>query len=84
MLNPEWLRYFVCVAETRNFHQAAEQLHVTPQALSHAIAGLETYFKSRLIDRDKRVKGLTPAGEALLLGDHVPGSSHRIHHGIIA
>lgn len=66
MLNPEWLRYFVALAETRNFHQAAAQLHLTPQALSHAIAGLETHFKVRLVDRDKRVKGLTPAGEALL------------------
>jgi DNA-binding transcriptional LysR family regulator len=41
-LNPEWLRYFVTLAETRNFHKAAERLHITPQALSKAIAGLET------------------------------------------
>jgi DNA-binding transcriptional LysR family regulator len=66
MINPEWLRYFVTLSETLNFHQAADQLHITPQALSHAVAGLETHFKVRLVDRDKRVKGLTPAGDALL------------------
>lgn len=34
MVNPEWLRYFVVLAETRNFTAAAEQLHLTPQAMS--------------------------------------------------
>lgn len=65
-MNPEWLRYFATLAETRNFHTAAEQLHITPQALSKAIAGLEEQFKVRLVDRKHRVEGLTPAGEALL------------------
>jgi DNA-binding transcriptional LysR family regulator len=65
-MNPEWLRYFVVLSETKNFHQAAERLHVTPQALSKAIAGLETELKVVLVDRAHRVRGLTAAGEALL------------------
>lgn len=66
MVNPEWLRYFVVLAETRNFTAAAEQLHLTPQAMSHAISGLEQHYKMKLVERGHRVKGLTPAGEALL------------------
>ncbi len=65
-MNPEWLRYFVVLAETKNFHQAADRLHVTPQALSKALAGLETELKMVLVDRAHRVRGLTAAGEALL------------------
>lgn len=65
MLNPEWLRYFVALAETLNYHAAAQRLHITPQALSHAISQLEEHFKVRLVERTKVVKGLTPAGEAL-------------------
>lgn len=65
-MNPEWLRYFAMLAETRNFHAAAERLHITPQALSKAIAGLETNLKVKLVDRGHRVEGLTGAGEALL------------------
>lgn len=65
-MNPEWLRYYVALAETKNFHQAAERLHITPQALSKAIAGLESDLKLPLVDRGHRVRGLTAAGEALL------------------
>ncbi len=66
MVNPDWLRYFVTLAGTRNFHAAAERLHVTHQALSHAIGRLEAHFQVRLLDRGHRVRGLTPAGEAFL------------------
>src|SRR4051794_6287168 len=66
MVNPEWLRYFAALAETRNFAAAAEQLHITPQAMSNAIAGLEQHYKLKLVDRGTRMKGLTPAGDALL------------------
>ena len=65
-MNPEWLRYFVVLAETKNFHQASDRLHITPQALSKAIAGLESELKVVLVDRAHRVRGLTAAGDALL------------------
>jgi DNA-binding transcriptional LysR family regulator len=41
-------------------------LHITPQALSKAIAGLESELKLSLVDRGHRVRGLTAAGESLL------------------
>lgn len=65
-MNVEWLRYFVAIAETLNLQAAADRLHVTPQAVSKALAGLEAGYRARLIDRDRRIRGLTPAGEILL------------------
>lgn len=65
MVNPDWLRYFLALAETRNFAAAAERLHISPQAMSNAIAGLEAHYGQRLVERDHKMRGLTPAGEAL-------------------
>lgn len=65
-MNAEWLRYFVALAETRNFHTAAAQMHITPQALSKAIAGLERQLQLKLVERERRVEGLTLAGETFL------------------
>lgn len=65
-MNTDWLRYYVAVAETLNLQAAADRLHVTPQAVSKAIAGLEDQFKLKLVDRAHRIHGLTPAGAALL------------------
>lgn len=66
MLNPDWLRYFVVLAEEGRYQAAALKLHITPQALSHAIARLEEHFKTDLVERGHSMKGLTPAGETLL------------------
>ncbi len=65
-VNPDWLRYFVALADTGGFAAAAARLDVTSQAVSKAIAGLEDRYRVRLVDRDQRVRGLTPAGESLL------------------
>lgn len=65
-MNPEWLRYYVTLAQVGNFHQAAEQLHITPQALSKALAALERQFGLPLIERDHRFRRLTEAGTVLL------------------
>lgn len=65
-MNSEWLRYYVTLAETRNVHATAERLHVTPQAVSKALSGLEQQLKVTLVDRDHRIRNLTPAGEMLL------------------
>jgi len=66
MVNLEWLRYFQVIAQTLSLHEAAYRLNVTPQALSKAVAGLEAHFKQPLLVRDKRIRALTPGGEALL------------------
>lgn len=65
-MNLNWLNYFVTLAETRNFHEAARRLYITPQTLSTAIAQLENHLKVRLVERKRRVEGLTDAGEAFL------------------
>jgi DNA-binding transcriptional LysR family regulator len=65
-VNLVWIRYFVALAETGHFHHAAERCCVTPQALSKGIALLEQHLGVVLVARDRRVRGLTDAGEAFL------------------
>ena len=56
------LRYFVAVAETRNFNRAAEKLAMAQPPLSRAIQNLEIEMGSTLIDRTVRPLKLTPSG----------------------
>jgi DNA-binding transcriptional LysR family regulator len=60
------LRYFVTVARTRHFGQAAERLHMAQSPLSQAIRQLESQVGATLFHRTTRRVELTPAGEALL------------------
>ncbi len=60
------LRYFVTVAQTRHFGQAAERLHMAQSPLSQAIRQLESQVGATLFTRTTRRVELTPAGEALL------------------
>lgn len=78
MVNPEWLNYFKVLAETLNVTAAAERLSISPQALSNALAGLGTHYKQRLVDRGRRITGLTSAGEALL--EEIPRILHSLEN----
>lgn len=60
------LRYFVTVAQTRHFGQAAERLHMNQSPLSQAIRQLESQLGVTLFTRTTRRVDLTPAGEAFL------------------
>jgi DNA-binding transcriptional LysR family regulator len=60
------LRYFVVVAETRNFTAAARTLYVSQQAVSRVIQQLERELGVRLLTRTTRSVELTAAGQALL------------------
>jgi DNA-binding transcriptional LysR family regulator len=60
------LQYFLAVAETQHFGQAAERLHMAQSPLSQAIRQLESHVGARLFDRTTRRVELTAAGESLL------------------
>jgi DNA-binding transcriptional LysR family regulator len=60
------LRYFVTVAQTRHFGQAAERLHMAQSPLSQAIRQLESQLGVTLFHRTTRRVDLTTAGEAFL------------------
>lgn len=60
------LRYFLAVAETRNFTRAAAQCYVAQSALSEQIARLESEVGAALFARTSRAVRLTAAGEVLV------------------
>jgi len=60
------LRTFRVVAETLNFTQAAERLHLTQSAVSHQIKALEADLGEPLFIRAKRGVKLSEAGQTAL------------------
>src|SRR3954468_24923719 len=92
------LRYFVAVADTKNFTRAAERSHVAQPSLSQQISKLEGEVGHKLFHRLGRKAVLTEAGSAFLerarrilfevenaakeLGDH-PALGRRITIGAV-
>jgi DNA-binding transcriptional LysR family regulator len=64
------MRYFLAVAEERNFNRAAERLHMAQPPLTRQIRALEDDLGTALFVRTAKGVDLTDAGQALL--DEVP------------
>ena len=60
------LRYFVRLAETLNFSEAAKTLCITQSTLSQQIKQLEQELDTQLLLRTSRSVALTEAGDELL------------------
>jgi len=56
------LRYFVALARTRHFAQAASECGVSQPTLSAGLLALEQELDKRLVERDRRFIGLTEHG----------------------
>lgn len=62
------LRYFVQLAHTQHYTQAAQQLSISQPSLSHAIANLEQELGVALFEKSGRNTVLTRFGEEFLSG----------------
>ena len=62
-MNIQELKCFAAAAETRNFHQAADQLFLTQPVVTYHIKKLEQELEVQLLERTSRSVALTPAGE---------------------
>jgi DNA-binding transcriptional LysR family regulator len=62
-MNHTDLSSFLAVARHKSFRKAADELGVTPSALSHAVRSIEERLKVRLLNRTTRSVALTEAGE---------------------
>jgi DNA-binding transcriptional LysR family regulator len=60
------LRYFSATAHSRSIRAAADQLHVSPSAISRQIVKLEHELRAPIFDRRAQGMRLTAAGEILL------------------
>jgi LysR family glycine cleavage system transcriptional activator len=60
------LQAFEAVARRRSFAMAAAELHLTPSAVSHQVARLESQLGVRLLERSAHGVRLSAAGDAYL------------------
>lgn len=65
-MNLNQLRYFVSVAECRNFTKAAANHFISQTAITQQIHALEEHVGTKLFDRNSRPVSLTPAGRVFL------------------
>ncbi|GGH65373.1 LysR family transcriptional regulator [Comamonas phosphati] len=65
-MNLRQLRQFIALAETGNFHRAAERLYMAQPPLSVSIRKLEEELGSPLFERTSTGVELTDAGQAML------------------
>ncbi len=64
-MNIRDLKYFIALAQEKNFTRASEKCFVSQPTLSMQIKKLEDELSLRLLERDKKNIRLTPAGERI-------------------
>lgn len=64
-INPGELAAFLAIARHGSFRRAADELGISPSAVSHALRALESRLSVRLLNRTTRSVALTDAGEQL-------------------
>jgi DNA-binding transcriptional LysR family regulator len=74
------IRAFEAAARTGSFRDAANELRLTPSAVSHAIRKLESTMSTTLFERGARSVRLTPAGENLMR--HAGAAFDNLRRGI--
>ena len=65
-MNLQFIKYFITLAEIKNFTQAADKVHVVQSTFSTGIKKLEQQLKCKLFYRDNRQVLLTDEGRQLL------------------
>lgn len=76
------LRVFEAAARGGSFRAAADELLLTPSAVSHAVRKLEADLAAVLFTRDGRSMALTPEGEVLLR--YVDRGFAELRRGVVA
>lgn len=74
------LRAFEAAARTGSFRAAADELGLTPSAVSHAIRDFEEQLGTTLFERDGRRMQVNQSGEELLR--RVSGAFDELRHGL--
>lgn len=64
-MRTEYLNYLVEISKHKSMNLASQKLHISPQALSAAIKGLENELQIKLLDRTTTGVTLTTDGEKL-------------------
>jgi DNA-binding transcriptional LysR family regulator len=83
MLDAHQLNIFLVAAETLNFTQAAERLHMSQPSVSQHIRSLEKHFDEPLFIRQGRSLILSDAGRVLIpLAEHFVKQSTRINEAM--
>jgi LysR family transcriptional regulator, glycine cleavage system transcriptional activator len=74
------LKVFEAAGRHLNFTRAAQELHVTPAAVSHQIKEFEDQLGQRLMERTSRSMRLTEAGQILhaAIGEALSGLNHAV------
>src|SRR5205809_121526 len=66
MINPDLIRTFLALAETKHFTKASKKLHITQPGVSQHLKRLEAYFGTPLIQKQGKAFTLTEAGKRLV------------------